>query len=163
MIRRDLPAGFYRQLPKLATGPLRGYPRVYGIAWAIVAHTDNSFDLDALYGFCRAYQRVQPLTIGELWALAITLRVVLIDNLSRLAAGIVHRLALREKADTLADELLRDDARLTPHRESDWRVLGHSAHAYAIAENHFGRRPVPCRAAQSAASPLVLRSRRTSP
>jgi cyclic beta-1,2-glucan synthetase len=115
MIRRDLPAGFYRQLPKLATGALRGYPRVYGIARAIVAHTDNSFDVDTLYRFCRAYQRIQPLTIGELWALAITLRVVLIDNLSRLAAGIVHRLTLREKADTLADELLRDDARLPPN------------------------------------------------
>jgi cyclic beta-1,2-glucan synthetase len=121
MIRRDLPAGFYRQLPKLATGHLRGYPRVYGIAWAIVAHTDNSFDVETLYRFCRAYQRVQPLTIGELWAIAITLRVVLIDNLSRLAAGIVHRLTLREKADTLADELLRDDARLTPNSQPSSR------------------------------------------
>ncbi len=110
-IRRDLPVGFYRQLPKLANGPLRGYPRVYGIAWAIVAHTDNRFESDTMYRFCRAYQRVQALTIGELWAIAITLRVVLIDNLSRLAAGIVHRLMLREKADALADEFL-------PHESS---------------------------------------------
>src|SRR4029453_8584873 len=27
-IRQDLPAGFYRQLPKLASGPFVGYPRV---------------------------------------------------------------------------------------------------------------------------------------
>jgi cyclic beta-1,2-glucan synthetase len=113
-IRRDLPAGYYKQLPKLANGPLRGYPRVYGLAWAIVAHTDNRFELDTLYRFCRAYQRVQPLTIGELWAIAITLRVVLIDNLTRLAAGIVYRLTLREKADALADELLPDGANPTP-------------------------------------------------
>ena len=86
-IRRDLPAGYYRQLPKLANGPLRGYPRVYGIAWAIIAHSDNRFELDTLFRFCRAYQRVQPLTIGELWAIAITLRVVLIENLSRLPAA----------------------------------------------------------------------------
>src|SRR3989454_9766888 len=33
-IRDDLPKGFYRELPKLAEGPLLGYPRVYGIAWA---------------------------------------------------------------------------------------------------------------------------------
>jgi cyclic beta-1,2-glucan synthetase len=113
-IRRDLPAGFYRQLPKLASGPLRGYPRVYGIAWAIVAHSDNRFELDTLYRFCRAYQRIQPLTIGELWAIAITLRVVLIDNLSRLAAGIVHRSTLREKADAFADELIPDGANPAP-------------------------------------------------
>src|ERR1700689_1284679 len=39
-IRDDLPPGFYRRLPKLASGPLQGYPRVFGIAWAFVAHTD---------------------------------------------------------------------------------------------------------------------------
>ena len=55
-VRRDLPVGFYKQLPKLSNGPLRGYPRVYGLAWAIVAHSDNRFELDTLVRFCRAYQ-----------------------------------------------------------------------------------------------------------
>ena len=54
----------------------------------------------------RAYQRVQPLTIGELWALTITLRVVLVENLRRLADAIVRGRAAREEADALADELL---------------------------------------------------------
>ncbi|MHB8475132.1 MAG: GH36-type glycosyl hydrolase domain-containing protein [Steroidobacteraceae bacterium] len=109
-VRRDLPSGFYKQLPKLSHGPLRGYPRVYGLAWAIVAHSDSRFELDTLFRFCRAYQRVQPLKIGELWAITITLRVVLIENLTRLAGGIVSRLALRERADALADEWLADSA-----------------------------------------------------
>src|SRR5277367_3101187 len=60
-IRRDLPPGFYKQLPKLSNGPLRGYPRVYGIAAGLVAHTDNRFELDTLYRYCRAYQRIQPM------------------------------------------------------------------------------------------------------
>ncbi len=109
-VRRDLPLGFYKELPKLSNGHLRGYPRIYGIAWAIVAHSDNRFELDTLVRFCRAYQRVQPLTIGELWAISITLRVMLIENLTRLASGIMHRLALREQADALADRLLPDEA-----------------------------------------------------
>ncbi|MDP9084283.1 MAG: glycosyl transferase [Pseudomonadota bacterium] len=121
-VRRDLPAEFYKQLPKLANGPLRGYPRVYGLAWAIVAHSDNRFELDTLYRFCRAYQRIQPLTIGELWAIAITLRVVLIENLRRLAAGIVSRLALREKADALADKLLPDAAKQAAPNSSAMRL-----------------------------------------
>ncbi len=112
-VRRDLPSGFYKQLPKLSHGPLRGYPRVYGLAWALVAHSDSRFEPDTLHRFCRAYQRVQPLTIGELWAIAITLRVVLIENLTRLASGIVYRLALRENANTLADKWLMDDAAQT--------------------------------------------------
>jgi len=105
-IRADLPDGFYRQLPKLAEGPLVGHPRVFGLAWAFVAHTDSLFDPVALGRFVRAYQRVQPLTIGELWAVAITLRIVLVENLRRAAEGIVSRRTAREEADALADCLL---------------------------------------------------------
>ncbi|MEK6617803.1 MAG: hypothetical protein AABY90_03820, partial [Nitrospirota bacterium] len=60
-IRDDLPPGFYRQLPKLASGHLQGYPRVFGVAWAFVAHTDSRFDPELLRRFVTAYQRVQPL------------------------------------------------------------------------------------------------------
>ena len=96
-IRSDLPPGYYRQLPKLAEGPFAGYPRVLGVAWAFVAHTDSRFDPEMLVRYVRAYQEVQPLTIGELWAVAITLRIVLVENLRRLAERIVHsRTARRE-------------------------------------------------------------------
>jgi cyclic beta-1,2-glucan synthetase len=105
-IHDDLPAGYYRQLPKLAEWPLEGYPRVFGIAWAFVAHTDSRFDFEALSRFVRAYQRVQPLTIGELWAVAITLRIVLIENLRRSAQRIVTSRAERQEANGVADRLL---------------------------------------------------------
>ena len=88
-IRADLPPGYYRQLPKLASGPFVGYPRVFGVAWAFVAHTDSLFDPEILRRYLRAYQEVQPLTIGELWAVAITLRIVLVENLRRIAKRIV--------------------------------------------------------------------------
>ena len=105
-IRQDLPPSFYRLLPKLDSGPLQGYPRVLGVAWAFVAHTDSRFDPESLRCFVRAYQRVQPLTIGELWAVAITLRIVLVENLRRIAARIVSSRAARQEADVLADRLL---------------------------------------------------------
>ena len=105
-VRDDLPPGYYRQLPKLAQGPFAGYPRVFGIAWAFVAHTDSRFDPAMLCRFVRAYQHVQPLTIGELWAVATTLRIVLVENLRRAAQRIVGNRAAREEADILADRLL---------------------------------------------------------
>jgi cyclic beta-1,2-glucan synthetase len=105
-IRDDLPAGFYRKLPKLASGHLEGYPRVFGVAWAFVAHTDSRFDPEVLRRFVTSYQRVQPLTIGELWAVAITLRVVLVENLRRVSERIVRSRNAREEADGLADSLL---------------------------------------------------------
>nr|WP_317135167.1 glucoamylase family protein [Pollutimonas thiosulfatoxidans] len=123
-IRDDLPPGFYRQLPKLAAGPLAGYPRVLGVAWAFVAHTDSNFEPEALRRFIAAYQSVQVLTIGELWAVAITLRIVLVENLRRLADEISVGRKARSDADNLADSLLQSgatrtaldlDARTRPH------------------------------------------------
>src|SRR6266851_3411873 len=121
-IRDDLPPAFYRQLPKLADGPFLGYPRVFGLAWAFVAHTDSRFDPEMLCRFVHAYQRVQALTIGELWAIPITLRIVLVENLRRLADRIVVRRAARREADILADRLLGvDDGKAEPAA----MVLGH--------------------------------------
>ena len=118
-IRDDLPPGYYRQLPKLTAGPFAGYPRVFGMAWAFVAHTDSRFDPGMLCRFVHAYQRVQPLTIGELWAVAITLRIVLVENLRRGARRIVTSRLAREEADTLADRLLG----VNPHASEPVRAV----------------------------------------
>ena len=98
-----------RLLPPAAetgSGPFAGYPRVFGLAWAFVAHTDSHFDPAALRRFIAAYQSVQPLTIGELWAVAITLRIVLIENLRRLADQITEGRRARTDAQALANRLL---------------------------------------------------------
>ena len=57
-IRAALPPGYYRQLPKLLEGPFMGYPRVFGVAWAFIAHTDSHFDTELLCRFVRTYQEV---------------------------------------------------------------------------------------------------------
>jgi cyclic beta-1,2-glucan synthetase len=119
-IRADLPPGYYRQLPKLVAGPLANYPRVFGVAWAFVAHTDSLFDPEVLRRYLRAYQEVQPLTIGELWAVAITLRVVLVENLRRIAKRVIDSRAGRRAADELADRLLGAAGRAAEPFEAAW-------------------------------------------
>ena len=105
-IRHHLPPEYYWELPKLSVGPLIGYPRIYGIAWAFVAHNDSLFDLELLKRFVKSYQKVQPLTVGELWAISITIQIVMIENLRRIASRIVGSQAGRAVADKIADELL---------------------------------------------------------
>ena len=104
-----LPEKFYKQLPKLTGGFLSGYPRVYGIAWALVAHTDSRFSSEQLTHFIRAYQEIQPLSIGELWALPITLRIVMIENLRRLALKVMRSQAGRRQADEFIDQAEKPD------------------------------------------------------
>ncbi|CAN5250959.1 glucoamylase family protein [soil metagenome] len=120
MIMEDLPPKYYRQLPKLAEGPFAGHPRIMGLVWAYIAHTDSNFDAESLTRFVAAYQRVTPLTIGELWATAITLRLMLVENLRRLADRIVTARDARERANQLAD-----------------RLLALKSHAMAEARTHF--------------------------
>ena len=103
---------YYADLPKLAEHPLEGLPRVYGIAWAYVAHTDSVLDPELFTAFLHAYQEVSELTLGELWALPTTLRVVLLENLRRMADRIAWNKVAREIAHAVwdsADHLSVDD------------------------------------------------------
>ncbi len=118
----DLPPGFYAQLPKLAAGPFAGLPRVFGAAWSLVAHTDSHFDLDSVRRYLVAYQSVQPLTIGELWGVPIILRIILIENLRRIAELVVDDATARQAADNLADQVQeagRDAAKLAADLPDD--------------------------------------------
>ena len=123
---------------------------MFGVAWAFVAHTDSRFDPEMLRRFVRAYQRVQPLTIGELWAVAITLRIVLVENLRRAAKRIVSSRAARQEADALADRLLG--------------VNGHAAEPVALDPSATTNRR-PCRrpspsSSSSGCGTRIRRSRR---
>ncbi|HEY8187972.1 MAG TPA: glucoamylase family protein [Pyrinomonadaceae bacterium] len=117
-IREDLPKSYYHELPKLAEGELKDYPRIYAVALALITHTDCRLDTTTLRRFIAAYQIVSPLSIGELWAVAITLRLALVENLRRLAMVIVRAREEREQADKIADKLLelalRQPAALVP-------------------------------------------------
>jgi cyclic beta-1,2-glucan synthetase len=108
-----LPDGFYKQLPKLAAGPLAGHPRIFGLVWAYVAHNDSRFEPLTLTEFVNEYQQVQPLSIGELWAVAISLRLILIENLRRVSQRIMQSRADRERADAFAEQLIQSDAATT--------------------------------------------------
>jgi cyclic beta-1,2-glucan synthetase len=83
--RRHLPRSYSRELPRLANGAAAGYPRVYGIALQLISHVDGGVNAASLRGFITAYQSVTPLTLGELWAVPIMLRLALLENLRRVA------------------------------------------------------------------------------
>ncbi len=104
-IEEDLPPTYYKELPKIDGGELAGYPRIYAIALALVAHTDSQLEPDTIRRFTQIYQTVCPLGIGELWALPITLRLVLVENLRRIAIRVVIDHEKIEIANLIADHL----------------------------------------------------------
>ncbi|HYN58987.1 MAG TPA: glucoamylase family protein, partial [Rubrivivax sp.] len=104
-IRDGLPRRYFRALPMLLDEPLAGLPRVYGVAWAFVAHTDGAFDAGLLSHFLGAYQETRELNLNEMWALPTTLRVVLVENLRRLAERVATSKAAREVANRCSDRI----------------------------------------------------------
>ncbi|MFL5241176.1 MAG: glucoamylase family protein, partial [Gemmataceae bacterium] len=113
-VRQDLPRGFYQELPKLASGPLAGSPRIYALALSLVAHTDSNLDERYITRFVQAYQAVAPLTIGELWAVPTMLRLVLLENLRRLAEEMLHAWDERARAERWAAENAKSEKQHFP-------------------------------------------------
>lgn len=86
--RKHLPRGYSQTLPTLANKHAEGLPRVYDIALEIISHSDGNVDLHSLSSFLAAYQSVSILSLGELWAIPIMLRLALIENLRRVASRV---------------------------------------------------------------------------
>ena len=60
---------------------------MYDLALETISHGDGRVDAESLSRFVAAYQTVTPLTLGELWAVPIMLRLALIENLRRVAVA----------------------------------------------------------------------------
>lgn len=104
--RRHLPKRYNRELPCLAQeGEGAPLPRVYVLALETISHGDGRVDDESLSRFISAYQTVQPLTLGELWAIPIMLRLALIDNLRRAAVRVMADWHYRDQAGKWADTL----------------------------------------------------------
>lgn len=98
-IRHDLPGSYYRELPKTENGK----PRVYELARELIIHTDSSLDESMVERCVQHFQTVAPLTIGEVWAVPIMLRLVLVENLRRLCEQMLLTHDCRHSAQKMLD------------------------------------------------------------
>lgn len=105
-IRQNLSRKYYFQLPRLKSGVLKGYPRVYAIALELVSHTDGRFDDKQLVGFVRAYQTQSLLSSGELWAIPMMVRMALIEHIRHVCESINASQQQWHEAEKLAELLL---------------------------------------------------------
>ncbi|OFV90071.1 MAG: carbohydrate-binding protein [Acidobacteria bacterium RIFCSPLOWO2_02_FULL_64_15] len=107
-IHQHLPRTYYRQLPTLASREQAGHTRIYAMAVELVRHSDSRIDRQQLAVFVNSYQRVAPLTIGELWAWPSMLKLALIENLRRLAAETLESRRARLAADAYVLRIERE-------------------------------------------------------
>lgn len=85
-IEQNMPAGYYRRLPKLDEPPAAGYPRIYAAAREMIQAMGGQVDVDSVKSFVRGYQEARPLTMGEIWALPTMLRISILELLTPVVA-----------------------------------------------------------------------------
>ncbi len=106
-VRATLPSDYYHELPKLqGPGAFAGYPRVYEIAIELIAHTDGRLDPALLELMVEQYQRIAPLTMGELWAMPAMLRMGFLENVRHMAVRAAADVADTQRADEWVTRLL---------------------------------------------------------
>ncbi len=104
--RQHYSKGYSRALPLLTEGPSKGFARVYDIALEAISHGDGRLDLESLPRLISAYQSVDVLRLGELWAIPIMLRLAMIENLRRVGTRIAKGMTERTEAAHWADQMM---------------------------------------------------------
>jgi cyclic beta-1,2-glucan synthetase len=98
-LKHDLPIRFYRKLPRLAPREFLGLARIHAMAIELIRHGDGRLDAERLTRFVLAYQSVAPLTLGELWAFPIMLKLALLENVRILADRMLEARVARAQAE----------------------------------------------------------------
>lgn len=105
-VKLNLPNKYYKELPKIKQGPYEGLPRIYVIASELIRDTVARLDKENIIHFLESYQQVQTLTIGELWAFPLMLRLRLIEWVEFLAIHVDNRMREGELASFWGNRLL---------------------------------------------------------
>jgi len=87
-IRQNLVKKRFLKLQVLDTGVLRGYPRIYALALELISHTDGRLDEKDLEKFINSYQTRRILSIAEVWALSLMIRMALIEYIKNICEKI---------------------------------------------------------------------------
>lgn len=105
-VRLNLPKKYYKELPKILDGPLTGFPRIYALAVELIKNTAGRINYDNITAYLQSYQVNHPLTIGELWAFPLMLRLRLIEWTELLAIRVDNRMREGELASFWGNRLL---------------------------------------------------------
>ncbi len=151
-LRQSLPRKSYGKLPLIASGAEAGVPRVYRVAAEIVAESGGALDSEIIRKFLDAFQAVTPLSIAELWALPLMLRLQLLECLRTLALQVEEHQSQSEQADFWANRLIAAVRHNSPRL---LRVMEELIERYPEPAPHFASELVAHLYDEEAALPLV--------
>ena len=134
-IEEDLSPGFFIKLPLIQEGALTDFPRIFAVAQEIILNEHVQLDsgsLEKVKRFVSLYdvKSVRPLSMGELWAFPIMLRIGILEVLAQTLSKITDlKLSASLPGFNLASDV-RDDhvvascfGSLRTFATQDWRLF----------------------------------------
>ena len=101
----DFPQAYQKNIPLIAMGEHKGFPRVYEIILNMLTHTDNVLDYEVLTEYINSYQEEETLLLGELWAIPIMTRLFLIQILAEKASKILEQKNIKTEVEKFVLEI----------------------------------------------------------
>lgn len=124
IIRENMPEGFYKQLPKLQSGNLAGYPRIYSLATTLLFDPLTEIEAGNIQRFVDAFQEITPLTLGELWAFPVMLQIAVLDGLEKSLLHILDQFADPDSSEALEQSSEANQGVLVGNAVLNLRSLG---------------------------------------
>lgn len=104
-VKVDFPREYQLSIPSLTHGDYKGLPRVYELMLDYLTLTDNLLDPEVLTTYLKDYQEVKILMIGEVWAIPIMIRLILIQRLAEKASRIIYRKNIHKSVQRVIQNL----------------------------------------------------------
>lgn len=101
-LKQNMDMDFISRLPCMSPDPHSIFPRTYYLAAEMVMHTDCAISEELIKRFLKAYQSESPLTMNEVWAIPMMLKIALVKSASAVAAHFLESQRLRNEAEKAA-------------------------------------------------------------
>ncbi|HLR31992.1 MAG TPA: hypothetical protein VK074_05845, partial [Fodinibius sp.] len=109
-LKEDLPPSYYQKMPRLVDGEYAGFPRVYELIQVLSKVSDNVLDQENAAIAVQSYQETKTLNIGELWAVPIMIRLVLLVRLTERVKELKDHRAVKDRVNSQLGEILEEES-----------------------------------------------------
>ncbi|MBO5478240.1 MAG: hypothetical protein J6A04_00690 [Clostridia bacterium] len=106
MIQKELTLKKYKNFVALATGPYKGFARIYVLASEIVAYTEGKINTHNLQKLLAAYQRKKTLNMEEIWNIGTFLQIAIIETIRNVCEKIYSVQMQKYKVENIIERLV---------------------------------------------------------
>lgn len=112
IIEKELTLKKYKNLIGIATGPYKGFARIFVLATEIVCYTEAKIDAHSLEEFLKAYQNKKTLNMEEIWSIGTFLQIAIIENIRNVCEKIYSAQIQKYRVEDIIERLVEYK---TPH------------------------------------------------